>query len=59
MDPSAPIVRNMLEQGWLEASGERWRLSQKGWPVADAVAREFLRLRDEPTPAPKACVAGP
>lgn len=59
MDPSSPIVRSMLEQGWLEAAGERWCLSQNGWPVADAVAREFLRLRDEPTPAPKACVARP
>ncbi len=47
-NPSAPIVRSLADQGWLEANGERWRLSQKGWPVADAVAREFLRLRDAP-----------
>lgn len=52
-DPSLAIVQNLAEQGWLEPVGERWRLSRKGWPVADAVAREFLRLRDVPGPAPK------
>ena len=53
MDPSLSIVRNLSEQGWLEPSGERWRLSRKGWPVADAVAREFLRLRDLPSATPR------
>lgn len=52
-DPSVSIVRTLAEQGWLEAHGERWRLSQKGWPVADAVAREFLRLRDVAPPLPR------
>ncbi|MBM3989873.1 MAG: radical SAM family heme chaperone HemW [Planctomycetes bacterium] len=51
-DPALDIARRSSEQGWLEQIGERWALTQRGWPLADAVAREFLRLGQLNQPAP-------
>jgi len=51
-DPALEIAHRSQEQGWLELVGDHWRLSQKGWPVADAVAREFLRLSQLNRPSP-------
>jgi oxygen-independent coproporphyrinogen-3 oxidase len=44
---TAATVERMAAEGWLEQVRGRWRLSAAGLPLADAVAREFLRLRDE------------
>lgn len=41
-DPTAGLRQGLVEQGFLEASGARYRLTERGWPVADAVARRFL-----------------
>jgi len=41
-DPTTDLRRVLVGQGFLEASGERYRLTERGWPVADAVARRFL-----------------
>jgi oxygen-independent coproporphyrinogen-3 oxidase len=43
-DPALPIAERLLELGMLEIDGEIYRLSARGLPVADAVAREFLEL---------------
>lgn len=43
-------VHRLAAQGWLEELDGRWRLSAAGLPLADAVAREFLR----PSEAPRA-----
>ena len=51
-DPALEIASMAQEQGWLELVAGRWRLSQKGWPLADAVAREFLRLGQSNRPSP-------
>jgi oxygen-independent coproporphyrinogen-3 oxidase len=45
-DPALPIARRLASEGWLESTGSRWRLTHAGLAVADAVAREFLRLGD-------------
>ena len=37
-------VLDLQRQGWIEEHGERWKLSARGLPLADAIAREFLRL---------------
>jgi hypothetical protein len=36
----------------MEQVDGRWRLARKGWPVADAVAREFLKLATTDRPPP-------
>lgn len=41
-DPTERVVGELLQQGFLERAGPRLRLTQRGWPVADAVARRFL-----------------
>lgn len=53
LDPALETARWAEEHGWLEQREGRWRLTRKGLPVADAVAREFLKLAtsDRPTPA--------
>jgi len=51
-DPALEIAAWARDQGWLELADDRWRLTQKGWPLADAVAREFLRLGASNRPAP-------
>jgi oxygen-independent coproporphyrinogen-3 oxidase len=47
-DPTAPIAQRMLDLGLLERTGDLYRLSVAGQPLADAVAREFLELGLEP-----------
>lgn len=42
-DPTVGLRQALVEQGFLETSGERFRLTERGWPVADAVARRFLQ----------------
>jgi oxygen-independent coproporphyrinogen-3 oxidase len=50
-DPAVAIATGLLELGLLELDGDRYRLTARGWPVADAVAREFLTLGLDPTAA--------
>lgn len=51
-DPTAPLRRQLREQGLLETVGGRERLTARGWPVADAVARRILEACGEsPGPA--------
>lgn len=58
-DPALEIARRMGDGGWLECTEGTWRLTDRGWPLADAVAREFLRLKDHvPSAAPKALPRG-
>ena len=42
-DPALDVARDLCRRGFLERHGPRWRLSPRGLPLADAVAREFLR----------------
>ncbi len=42
-DPTAAERRALTEQGFLEPSAGRERLSRRGWPVADAIARRVLQ----------------
>jgi oxygen-independent coproporphyrinogen-3 oxidase len=45
-DPALAVAEGLLDQGLLEhAAGGRVRLSERGWPLADAVSREFIGLR--------------
>jgi oxygen-independent coproporphyrinogen III oxidase len=47
-DPAVPVAERLRDEGWLDVDREgRWRLSEAGLPLADAVAREFLRLGAE------------
>lgn len=41
-DPMLAVAERLAQQGLLEASGELWRLSTAGLPLADWVARQFL-----------------
>lgn len=43
-DPALAIAERLAHEGWLEQADGRWRLTPAGLPLADAVAREFLRL---------------
>lgn len=43
-DPAVPVAERMAEQGLLERSDARFRLTERGRPLADGVAREFLAL---------------
>lgn len=43
-DPTTSLRRALIESGVLESVGARFRLTPRGWPVADAVARRFLRV---------------
>ena len=43
-DPTEPIVERFLRSGHLVSSGARVRLSTRGLPLADYVAKEFLAL---------------
>ena len=43
-DPALPVAERLAGQGLLERGGERWRLTPRGLPLADGVAREFLGL---------------
>ena len=42
--PDLEIALRLEDQGLLERAGSRFRLSPRGLPLADAVAREFLAL---------------
>ena len=44
-DPTAPVLERLLHDGLIEPVGERWRLSERGLPLADHVAKRFLGLR--------------
>ena len=41
-DPTEGIRRELVSQGFLEERASRFRLSPRGWPVADAIARRLL-----------------
>jgi coproporphyrinogen III oxidase-like Fe-S oxidoreductase len=41
-DPALAVARPLLEEGLLEERGERLCLSERGLPLADAVAARFL-----------------
>jgi len=41
-DPVVGVARTLESQGFLEREGARYRLTPRGWPVADAVARRLL-----------------
>lgn len=43
-DPACELAEVLAEQGLLETQGGRWRLTQRGLPLADGVARKFLEL---------------
>ena len=43
-DPMESTARRMAANGLLERRGSRYRLTKKGLPLADAIAREFLDL---------------
>jgi len=45
-DPTAGEVEALERQGFLERDGTRLRLTRRGWPVADAVARRLLAACD-------------
>lgn len=49
LDPTAAIVERWIGRGLLESSEGRVRLTERGLPLADGVAREFLALG---SPAP-------
>jgi oxygen-independent coproporphyrinogen-3 oxidase len=50
--PEVEIAHRLSEQGLLETEGTRFRLSPRGLPLADAVAREFLALGSEGRASP-------
>jgi oxygen-independent coproporphyrinogen-3 oxidase len=41
-DPALPIAERLTDQGLLERSGDHYRLTRRGLPLADHVGREFL-----------------
>jgi oxygen-independent coproporphyrinogen-3 oxidase len=41
-DPTEPIVARLATDGLIERVGDRWRLSARGLPLGDYVARRFL-----------------
>lgn len=43
-DPAETTAEVLLGQGLLERSGERFRLSERGLPLADGVGRRFLAI---------------
>jgi len=43
-DLGRQTAERLREEGWLDLDNGRWRLSARGLPLADAIAREFLRL---------------
>jgi putative oxygen-independent coproporphyrinogen III oxidase len=45
-DAAEAKARTLVQQGLLELAGDRYRLTQRGIPVADAVAAEFLAAPD-------------
>ena len=43
-DPAPGLAQELEQQGLLENVAGRWRLTDRGWPLADGVARKFLAL---------------
>ncbi len=43
-DHALGIARELGAQGWLDDRDGVWRTSERGLPLSDAIAREFLRL---------------
>ena len=41
-DPARERALELVEQGLLEHARGRFRLTERGWPLADAVAARFL-----------------
>ncbi|MDF1836340.1 MAG: radical SAM family heme chaperone HemW [Planctomycetota bacterium] len=41
-DPALPMAQRLLDQGLLDMSGDRFRLSEAGRPLADSIASEFF-----------------
>jgi oxygen-independent coproporphyrinogen-3 oxidase len=41
-DPTEALRAELVAGGFLERSADHYRLTARGWPVADAVARRFL-----------------
>jgi len=40
------LVGELSNEGWIERVGSSWRLSRRGLPLADAIARRFLVARE-------------
>ena len=53
-DPALGLAEELGRQGLLEVRDQRWRLSTRGLPLADAVARRFLEVCGEPAPSAEA-----
>jgi oxygen-independent coproporphyrinogen-3 oxidase len=43
-DPCEGLREELVEQGFLARASERFTLTARGWPVADAIARRFLAV---------------
>ncbi len=41
-DPAETLAQELVWEGFLESDGQRYRLSPRGLPLADAVSRRFL-----------------
>ncbi len=41
-DPAVPVAERLVQAGWLQRAGERFQLTTKGLPLADAIASEFF-----------------
>jgi putative oxygen-independent coproporphyrinogen III oxidase len=46
-DPALPIARGLVAAGLLQCSGKRYRLTERGLPLADHVAARFIVPADE------------
>lgn len=47
-DPAIPVAERMMGHGLLALDGGRYRLTERGRPLADGVAKEFLALDPQP-----------
>ncbi len=45
-DPMVPIAERLVAMGMLERLEDRWMLTARGLPVADAIAREFMDVSE-------------
>ena len=51
VDPALEVAEGLASRGFLECRGGRWRLSERGLPLADALAAEFLAAARDPLAA--------
>lgn len=60
VDPCAATATRLADEGFLERRGERFAISARGLPLADALAREFLgpAAAERRSPAPAAAPGG-